>query len=116
MVQHRFGEIRDARKNEGGTRDDKNCNGGMRDKNTSAGAEFAHADTRMGDSFKIDGGMRVDACGPSQKICLEQDGMSEPKLVAGCGTSKAYDRPSIYATSYKLIHLLKDRITLPVKT
>ena len=40
----------------------------------------------MGDSFKIDGGMRVDACGPSQKICLEKDGMFEQKLVAGCGT------------------------------
>lgn len=48
MVQHRFGEIRDVRKNEGGTRDDRDSNCGVRDKNTSAEAEFAHADTRDG--------------------------------------------------------------------
>ena len=41
----------------------------------------------------------------------EQDGMFEPKLVAGCGTKKAYDRPSPDETAYKLIHSLEDRIT-----
>jgi len=61
----------------------------------------------MGDSFKTDSGEWVDACNPSQKICLEQDDMFEPNLMAGCGIKKAYDRPSLHATSSIFIHLLK---------
>lgn len=53
----------DENKNEVKMRDDRNVNGGMRDKITSAGAEFAHFDWEMRDVFKIAGGMRDAGCG-----------------------------------------------------
>lgn len=39
-----FGELRDENRNEGVMRDDRNFDGGMRDKNISAGAGFTHFD------------------------------------------------------------------------
>ena len=45
--------IRGKSENEGGSRDDKTFNSGIRDKNISAGAKFAHFDRWDADSFKI---------------------------------------------------------------
>ena len=52
--------MRDAGENGSGTWDNRKCNGGIRDKNTSVEARFAHFDRGTRDSFKIDSGMRDD--------------------------------------------------------
>lgn len=50
--------MRDESKNEGRTRDDRNFNGWVRDRNISVGAGFALFDRRDEGYFKINGGMR----------------------------------------------------------
>ena len=49
--------MRKERKNGGVMRNDRNFNSGMRDKNTTTGAEFALFD-REDAGFQIDGGIR----------------------------------------------------------
>ena len=46
LVHHRSGEIRDENKYGDGMRDVSNVNGGMRDKITWRGTDFAHFDGR----------------------------------------------------------------------
>jgi len=59
-------------------REDRNFNGGMRDKHTSAGAKFVHFDRR-------DAGWKTEKCVLRGKL---RDGRIAVKIMAGYGFEK----------------------------